>query len=241
MLSAKRARTPAIALILAVTLAATVPKPGTIAHAATSSTPVTIRYMFWGGESEQQKVEQLIKMFRASNPDIQVIPEHTPYPEYGDKVPILLASGAGPDVIMLPPYLVPALAAAGALAALDPFLAQDRSFTLDDFVGPARDIFRFGSLYALPREFGPYALFYNRSMFEAKGLAEPDWSWDWQALVSAGRKLTADVDGRREHGHVWIRWGGLDKPLPAVYLAGGWRCDRPQQHHKRRYPEGNHR
>lgn len=212
----------AIVLALAATLSVVVPNSSTTAHAATSSASVTIRYMFWGGESEQQAVEQLIKMFRASNPDIQVTPENTPYPEYGDKVPILLASGAGPDVIMLPPYLVPALAAAGALAPLDPFLAQDHSFTLDDFVAPARDIFRFGSLAALPREFGPYVLFYNRSMFEAKGLTEPDWNWDWQALVSAGRKLTTDRDGdglMDEYGFGGVGW--INHYLPFIWQAGG--------------------
>lgn len=190
---------------------------------AAAGSPVTIRYMYWGGENEQSAVDELIRRFEAANPGIQVKPENTPYPEYGDKIPILLASGAGPDVIMLPPYLLPSLAAAGALAPLDEFIARDTSFRLDDFVVPARSIFRVdGRLYALPREFGPYVLFYNRTMFTQKGLTEPDASWTWETMVAAGHKLTEDRDGDGQMDRYALGGvGWINHYLPFVWQAGG--------------------
>lgn len=189
---------------------------------------VTIRYTYWGGQEEQEAVAELVRLFQARNPDIEVKAENVPYLAYEEKIPILIASGAGPDVMMCPPFMLPSLAATGALLPLDSFLVKDSSFDLDDFVAPARTLFRIdGKLYGLPREFGPYVLFYNRAMFEEKGLREPDWNWTWTTMVTAGKKLTEDRDGdgrMDSYALGGVNW--INHYLPFIWQAGGDVIDR---------------
>jgi ABC-type branched-subunit amino acid transport system substrate-binding protein len=52
-----------------------------------------------------------------------------------------------------------------------------------------------GGQYGLPRDLNTIILFYNKTMFDAAGIAYPDESWDWAKLVEAGKQLTKDTDG----------------------------------------------
>ncbi len=51
--------------------------------------------------------------------------------------------------------------------------------------------------YGLPRDLNVIALFYNKKLFDAAGVAYPDESWDWAKLVEVGKQLTVkDAAGK---------------------------------------------
>ena len=47
-----------------------------------------------------------------------------------------------------------------------------------------------GHQYGLPRDLNTIALFYNKTMFDAAGIAYPDDTWDWAKLVEVAKQLT---------------------------------------------------
>ncbi|HEX7557198.1 MAG TPA: sugar ABC transporter substrate-binding protein, partial [Leptolinea sp.] len=60
-----------------------------------------------------------------------------------------------------------------------------------------------GKQYLLPQDFSTLALYYNRKLFDAAGLAYPNGNWTWKDLQAAARMLTIDKnkDGKPE------QWG----------------------------------
>jgi multiple sugar transport system substrate-binding protein len=52
-----------------------------------------------------------------------------------------------------------------------------------------------GKQFGLPRDLNVIALFYNKKLFDAAGVAYPDDTWDWAKLIEVGKKLTVDKNG----------------------------------------------
>ncbi len=51
--------------------------------------------------------------------------------------------------------------------------------------------------FGLPRDLNVVALYYNKKMFDAAGIAYPDDTWDWAKLVEVGKQLTVkDANGK---------------------------------------------
>jgi multiple sugar transport system substrate-binding protein len=52
-----------------------------------------------------------------------------------------------------------------------------------------------GGQYGIPRDLNTIVLYYNKTMFDAAGIAYPDDTWDWAKLVEVAKKLTLDANG----------------------------------------------
>lgn len=84
-------------------------------------------------------------------------------------------------------------------------LLADLSPTLDglgiDFAkwrpGPVDIFLQEGKIYAIPFQLTPALWFYNKTLFEEKGVALPDGTWDWARTLDAAQQLT---DGTNTFG-----------------------------------------
>ena len=52
-----------------------------------------------------------------------------------------------------------------------------------------------GAQFGLPRDLNVIALYYNKKLFDAAGIAYPDDTWNWDKLVEVGKQLTKDSNG----------------------------------------------
>ena len=52
-----------------------------------------------------------------------------------------------------------------------------------------------GAQYGIPRDFDTIALFYNKDLFDAAGIAYPDDTWDWETFRATAEQLTDDSAG----------------------------------------------
>ena len=87
----------------------------------------------------------------------------------------------------------------GVLAPLDPFIQKDKDAKQADFVPKAWEMFTIkGKQYALPREGGPNALYYNKSLVQAGGVQPPTDSWTF-----ANEYRDASVKLTKPEGNVW--------------------------------------
>ncbi len=113
-----------------------------------------------------------------------------PWANYWDKLQTTVA-GARPSTSsgMNKPNF-PVYASKGALTDLTDLIAQAK---IDTSVYPQslRDLYTYDSkLYGFPKDFDTIALYYNKKLFDAAGVAYPDDTWTWDDLYAAAKKLT---------------------------------------------------
>lgn len=170
------------------------------------SAKIELTLFTWTREDESAVNQELVRAFEQSHPDVAVRIINVPgSAEAMAKLHTMTAGGEPPDVASLHGAFYYSFADSGALAALDEFIAQDKTFDLSDFNPRIVEMCRWkGKLYSLPRYTSIYALFYNKDAFDAAGVPYPsqhkDWTWD--AYLKAARKLTRPATAGRP-----AQWG----------------------------------
>ena len=154
-----------------------------------------IRYMMWGDPPEIAVWQQLVADFEKANPDISVKVEVTDWDSYWEKLRVQTIGGDAPDVFAMDAPIYPDWQSRGTLLNLQPYLDANPDTLNGVYEGPLTAYRLADGFYGLPRDFQTIAMFYNKDMFDAAGLAYPDASWTLDDLKSAAAKLTIDKDG----------------------------------------------
>ena len=158
---------------------------GLSAAGFSSAAPVTITYWQYDYASKVTAINELIKKFEAANPDITVKQENFPYDAYSQKVASSVPAGQGPDVVNLYYGWLPQYVDAGYLQPLP--AAQFPTVLLDASFAPMVKTSKMnGKYYALPTAVRTLALFYNKDLFKAAGIAKPPATWE-QLIIDAGK------------------------------------------------------
>lgn len=142
---------------------------------------------FWSWRQEDRAAyEQFIAAFEAAHPDINVTFEAFEAQNYATILSTALAGGEGPDVMMVRAYgAFEALATPGYLTALDPSVVTELA-NFPESALKAETLRSDGKVYAVPFATQTMLILYNKALFDANGLAEPE---TWDQLVDACRKL----------------------------------------------------
>ncbi len=167
---------------------------GSLAIAPAAAQTQSIEYAIWGDPAELTSQIALVDAFMAQHPDIHVDVTVSDWDAYWDKLQTGLAGGAAPDVFAMDGPLFPDYQSRGVLLDLQPYIDRD-AFDLTALAdaGVAHFTTADGQ-YGLPRDLNVVALYYNKAMFDAAGIAYPDDTWDWAKLVEVGKQLTIDSD-----------------------------------------------
>lgn len=146
--------------------------------------PVTITVWSWDGT-----VERAVPGFEAANPNIkvEVVNAGSSQDEYQSLDNAIQAGSGVPDVVMFEYFAVPYFAIPGKLTDLGEFGAEKFK---DDYVRAAWEhVTVGGKVYALPSDYGPSAMFYNRATLKKAGIDEPPATWD--EYYEAAKKIRA--------------------------------------------------
>lgn len=135
--------------------------------------------------------------FEANHPGVRLISEPIPGPgRYAPKLLLAHLAGSVPDAGYLDAASEAVFINNGVVADLMPFIRADPEFSLDDYFPEIVDTFRRGDkLYAVPLDFTPMVIFYNKRIFEAAGVAEPRDGWTFDDFRAACAKLKAARQG----------------------------------------------
>jgi ABC-type glycerol-3-phosphate transport system substrate-binding protein len=155
--------------------------------------------------------EQRIARFSEQYPDVQV--QFVPLDRAVTGVDVdyrLLASLA--DIVALP--ALPPDNEAGYFLNLDPFMALDPAFEIEEFwpglIGGCRTGER---QVGLPASVQPSLILFDETAFNAAGLPYPTPGWTWDAFQEVARALTRAGDDQL------IRYGFVDSGQPLALLA----------------------
>jgi multiple sugar transport system substrate-binding protein len=163
---------------------------------ASAQTPVTIEWATWGWAEPvfQEVAQKYIEMFEAEHPDIKIEQGGVPYPRYEETMLTRLAGGAAPDMTRAADAMYFLFKDRGYLAPLDDYI--DMSKYADDLVSAQQIVVDDGKSYGLVEGFYPYALIYNKGLFEEAGITAPPTTP--QEFLEVAKKLTR---GQEQYGY----------------------------------------
>lgn len=174
-----------------------------------SGAPVTISFAVQ--EFERATYNPLVEQFNTDNPDIRVqLVSIDELYEFGggsfDPSDYARSIVSGADVANL--FSVDASAIeAGLFTDLTPLIDADTSFDRDDFYpGAFGPVSQGNSVYMLPSTMQVNLISYNKDLWAANGLPEPDLNWTWSDMIAAAEQLAqtrgdeVDVYGLLEFG-----------------------------------------
>lgn len=182
---------------------------------------ITLRVANWAGADEVKLEERIAAEFVKRHPNVSVSIESIPA-NYKQKILTSIAAGNVADVFLLDSPIIPALLNKGVLVDLKPYLAEG-GIDPEIFFPNVREIFEKGdALYAIPKDFTPIMMYYNKRMFDKNGVPYPSKDWTWDDYLRIAQQLTRDNDGDGQpdqFGAVFQNYFFLWQPW--IWMAGG--------------------
>ena len=188
-----------------------------------STRPPEVKLRVWGEGEARALLGPLFQQYEPFRPNVKISYENIDEDGYDEKVVDALASGQGPDVLMLSNRALPKqIARLAPAVALQISIAEVQNLfprvVEQDFVArpPApegsADVGQAPSVvYALPLSIDTLALFYNKDIFDTAGIVSPPKTWsEFQALVPALRTINESRQLVRAAAAI----GGSEKTVP---------------------------
>ncbi|MBP2414145.1 multiple sugar transport system substrate-binding protein [Arthrobacter stackebrandtii] len=163
----------------------------------------TLTFMFRGNADEKAAYTKAIAEFEKAN-DVKVNMVVTTPDDYSTKLKAAIAGKKVPDVFYVDPGSVQAYVKTGVIKDMSPMLEGADPVDLDNIWPYGVDSYRFdgklmgqGSIYALPKDVGPFSFGYNKTMFEKAGIPLPskDKPYTFDEFVAVAKQLTQDTNG----------------------------------------------
>jgi len=170
-----------------------------------SSQKIKITWLGFAQPHEKEIYTKLVKKFMEKYPNITVDYVATaPGQEYNIKIQAAIASGKMPDVFYLPPENLRLWVDAGRLMKITKYVKASKEIDLNNVWPQAITRYMYdgkmvgkGDIYALPKDVGPFAFGYNKTMFEKEKIPLPDPKkpYTWNQFIEVCKKLTKDKNG----------------------------------------------
>ncbi|MEK4251915.1 extracellular solute-binding protein [Paenibacillus sp. FSL W7-1287] len=174
-----------------------------------SDTPedIELRIMWWGDQERADKTNQVIELFEAKYPHIDVVGEFAPSSGYFDKLNTQLASGTAPDIFFLGGNVID-------------YALKEVLLPLDGYVGNALDLSDMdaamiqygtvnGQLLHISAGANARGIVINKTMFEKAGMPVPQDGWSWDDYAAIATEISGKL-GDGVFGSYDFTYDGLD-------------------------------
>jgi len=169
--------------------------------------------------------DQVIAKFKEVNPEITVEKMTWPGQDFHDKLRLLATAGDLPDVFnMESKQLIDMVSRNMVLDLTELFSTQQDLKEEDYFEGDWQKQWFNGKLYSLSLDSQDVILYYNKDLFDAKGIAYPPKTWDdpewtYDKLLEIALQLSEGEGASRVFGYQTSRWWVYAYPI--VWSYGG--------------------
>lgn len=165
-----------------------------------------LTFMFRGGEDEKKAYEEVVATYEeATGVEVDIIV--TTADEYSTKLKAAITGRQVPDVFYIAPGEVQGFANSGVVMDITEQVEKSEIVDLNNIWQYGVDSYRYdgsvqgqGAIYAMPKDVGPFAMGYNKTMFEEAGIPipDPDEPYTFEEWLDVAKKLTKDTDGDGE-------------------------------------------
>ena len=174
--------------------------------AVPSGEMVDLRLSAWADVQDAVVYDNMVNAFMAANDDLNVTVEQYPGGYY-QKIQANFAGNTSADILYYQGWQFQSYAENGVLAALDDFIAATDSgaqFPRNENYDSMTQWD--GSTYMTPTDTGPLVIYYNKDIFDAKGVAYPAAGWTWEEFKSTIETLSFEEGGSKTYG--WAQAAG---------------------------------
>jgi multiple sugar transport system substrate-binding protein len=152
--------------------------------------PVTLTISTWDSGTGLDAYKEGIAAFEKEYPNVRVNIESVSSTYYQSKLLTQLASGAGPDLMLVGDSMAHEFVSSGQLLNLNPVLSQYH-INPSHFVKAVWDFGIFGGKqYFITKDWADEAVLYNKTMFTKAHIPFPKAGWTWQQFAADAKKLT---------------------------------------------------
>lgn len=179
--------------LITACLAASVATFGALGASLSTSSAATVRHgssgnhvtlTYWNGFTgpDGPTVVALVKKFNATHPDITIKMSIMSWDVFYEKLLPALAAGTGPDIAGMDTQELPQYAVKHVFAPLDNYYSNPANYTKALVKGAVSSTVVDGTEYAVPINYAPLMLYWNKTLFAKAGLSGPPKNWaQWQA------------------------------------------------------------
>jgi len=175
--------------------------------------------------------KKVTQAFNAKGGPITVTIE-SPNPLYA-AVLAQAAAGTPPDLSIAHPRDSRPLLDGGALLTLDDYIKKDKKNAPDILPNLWGYFEQDSKQYYLPNNSAPHALYFNKTIFQQRGVKTPDQyeregKWTWDSFLDMSRQFTTGGAGEKVWAIDWF-WANLDIQLAFIWPMGGDLWDKAVQ------------
>ncbi|NWJ95985.1 MAG: sugar ABC transporter substrate-binding protein [Chloroflexi bacterium] len=174
-----------------------------VATPTTNGQPVTIRLATGDSGDGLIPYNKIKDDFEKENPNIKVKIETVTDSDYYGSLMTQAASGNGPDLIQIGDDAVALFVEKGVIENLTPYISGTNGAEKLDTSIYFPGVYHTGTYpfknkpYLLPKDYTSICIIYNKALFKAANLPEPDSNWTWDDFVTTAQKLTLkDANGK---------------------------------------------
>jgi multiple sugar transport system substrate-binding protein len=183
---------------------------------AAAGSPGNMSWFFWvGSPGEQMTWQHNADLVSKTYPNLSVSLNTTSWTNYWTKLPLEASSHSMPCLAGLQYGYVGSV---GNLFMPLNSLIKKYRYSLAPFEPTMiRELSANGNVLALPYDFGPVVITYNKALFQAKGVPYPQNGWTWSQFVQDAQRLT----GGGDYGYLPVTLGGNALSLELSYDLTG--------------------
>ena len=153
----------------------------------------------WEGVDGIAEQQQIAENYMKENPGVELVAQSPPgtSSDYLQKVLTQVAAGSPPDVFQIGDGDVAPFAREGRITNLTPFVTGPNGIDPEDFLAGPLEYGKYnGEYYAIPKDFSPLVMYYNKTIFDEAGIEYPNDDWTWEDFEAAARALTVKSGNR---------------------------------------------
>ncbi|MFT4007651.1 MAG: extracellular solute-binding protein [Lacrimispora sp.] len=208
----------------------TVAAPGTTAGTTAGSSETTAKdstaasgekkevviWDYFETDAQKAMMQSLIEGFNSSQDQFTASHVYVPFSDYEKQLTLGIASGELPDMVIMDGCGMASFIELGLMADI-----SDADIKWDEYIqGPMDSTMLNGKHYGIPFATNCTALFYNKDLFDAAGIAYPDENTTWEDFRTMAKALTKD--GVTGFGNAAVGTDeGTFQCLQWLYTAGG--------------------
>lgn len=182
----------------------------------------TLTYAIWDA-SQKPAMQKIIDEFNKQYPSIKINIDVTPSKgaAYWTKIQTQASSNTLPDVFWMNGPRIKQYAENKQLMALTG-LVSAKAVDTANYPKALVDLYTVnGTFYGVPKDFDTSALFYNKALFKAAGVAEPTGDWTWDDVKKSGAAVSKFYEGKGVYGYGGDLTGGQTSYYNTIIQAGG--------------------
>jgi ABC-type glycerol-3-phosphate transport system substrate-binding protein len=156
---------------------------------APSELSADLTFQFWiAGDADKKAWETVTAVAMSDHPGLKITVQGTPWPDYWTKIGNQLSNTGAPCIVGMQSLRLAAYA--DQLVPMDELMTKYGVKAADFDKSIFDSMNQGGKQVALPYDFGPLIVYYNRDSFKAANIAEPKPGWTLDDFKSAATALT---------------------------------------------------